>query len=429
MQADTLLREVFGFDGFRPGQAEIVDAVAGRAQNTLAIMPTGGGKSLCFQLPALVPPGRDGRHLAPDRADARSGPGAARGRGGGRGADLRQYRGGDRGRVSGARRGPAEAALHGAGTAGVRRHAAVLLRRIDVTPDRGGRGALRQPVGPRLPPRLPADRRTARRRSDVPLAAFTATADAETRAEIVTRLFDGATPAIFLRGFDRPNIHLAFAVEGQAAPADPRLRRRPQGPVRHRLLRARGPRPRRWRRRCARPGIRRCHYHGGMEAEARRKVESAVPARGRADRHRHGRLRHGHRQAGHPLGRPCRPAEVDRGLLPGDRPRRARRRAGRDADALRPRGYPLRRAADRRRAGPAGTQGGRSCAAERACWAWPRRWTAAGRCCCGYFGEDPKPCGDCDLCDKPPESSTRPSRCARRFRRCCGRAKASAPGT
>ena len=48
----ALLAEVFGFAGYRPGQEEIGDAVlAGR--NTLAIMPTGGGKSLCFQLPAL----------------------------------------------------------------------------------------------------------------------------------------------------------------------------------------------------------------------------------------------------------------------------------------------------------------------------------------------------------------------------------------
>ena len=53
---EDLLRSVFGFDAFRPGQAEIVAAVcAGR--DVLAIMPTGGGKSLCFQLPALC---RDG---------------------------------------------------------------------------------------------------------------------------------------------------------------------------------------------------------------------------------------------------------------------------------------------------------------------------------------------------------------------------------
>jgi ATP-dependent DNA helicase RecQ len=44
----------------------------------------------------------------------------------------------------------------------------------------------------------------------VPLAAFTATADQETRDEIVQRLFAGQPPEIFLRGFDRPNINLAF---------------------------------------------------------------------------------------------------------------------------------------------------------------------------------------------------------------------------
>ena len=51
--AADLLASVFGFASFRPGQAEIVAAVA-QGRNTLAIMPTGGGKSLCFQLPALM---------------------------------------------------------------------------------------------------------------------------------------------------------------------------------------------------------------------------------------------------------------------------------------------------------------------------------------------------------------------------------------
>ena len=42
---ETLLRDVFGFSKFRPGQKEIVKVVAG-GDNVLAIMPTGGGKSL-----------------------------------------------------------------------------------------------------------------------------------------------------------------------------------------------------------------------------------------------------------------------------------------------------------------------------------------------------------------------------------------------
>src|SRR6185437_10575699 len=54
--AQQALRTTFGFDSFRPGQAQIVETVlAGR--DVLAVMPTGSGKSLCYQLPALV---RDG---------------------------------------------------------------------------------------------------------------------------------------------------------------------------------------------------------------------------------------------------------------------------------------------------------------------------------------------------------------------------------
>jgi ATP-dependent DNA helicase RecQ len=55
-EAYAALRERFGFDSFREGQAEVIAAVlAGR--DVLCVMPTGAGKSLCYQVPALLLPG------------------------------------------------------------------------------------------------------------------------------------------------------------------------------------------------------------------------------------------------------------------------------------------------------------------------------------------------------------------------------------
>src|SRR5579862_1591704 len=56
MDALQILREKFGYETFRPGQERAVRAVmAGR--DALVVLPTGGGKSLCFQIPALLFPG------------------------------------------------------------------------------------------------------------------------------------------------------------------------------------------------------------------------------------------------------------------------------------------------------------------------------------------------------------------------------------
>ena len=119
MSAAVLLKDVFGFDAFRPGQQEIVEAVIA-GQNTLAIMPTGGGKSLCFQLPALA---RQGVTVVISPLIA-----LMRGLGGVRG-------------------GHPAAALYGARTSGRwRHHADAAPDRCDI--DRRGRGALCQPMGP-----------------------------------------------------------------------------------------------------------------------------------------------------------------------------------------------------------------------------------------------------------------------------------------
>jgi len=52
-EPDFVLKTVFGFDTFRPLQKDIIKNVL-RGRDTLAVMPTGGGKSICYQLPALI---------------------------------------------------------------------------------------------------------------------------------------------------------------------------------------------------------------------------------------------------------------------------------------------------------------------------------------------------------------------------------------
>lgn len=264
---DLLLHQVWGFAGFRPGQEEIVQAVIA-GQNTLAIMPTGGGKSLCFQLPALCRTGvtvviSPLIALMRDQVRALKAAGVEAGAltsGNTEDETEEVFAALDAGRLKLLYLAPERLAAAGP-----------LLRRIgvgliavdeahcvsqwghDFRPDYLRIGELRRSLG-------------------VPLAAFTATADAETRAEIVTRLFDGEAPVTFLRGFDRPNIRLAFAVKD--APRDQILRyaaaRKGQSGIIYCSSRAKTEVLAQALREAGHLVL---HYHAGMEADERRQAE------------------------------------------------------------------------------------------------------------------------------------------------------------
>ena len=265
----TLLTRVFGFAAFRPGQAEVVDAVSA-GENVLAIMPTGGGKSLCYQLPALVRPGltvvisplialmRDQVRALQEAGVAA----AALTSGNTPEENDALFAALDEGRLKLLYIAPER--LAASATTGMLRRAGCGLIAVDEAhcvsqwghdfrPDYLRIGALRQALG-------------------VPLAAFTATADAETQDEIVNRLFDGAPPQVFLRGFDRPNIRLAFAVKD-----NPRRQllsfaaaHRGQSGIIYCATRAR---TESLARAMAEAGHLARAYHGGMEDWERRKVE------------------------------------------------------------------------------------------------------------------------------------------------------------
>ncbi len=212
--ARSLLKSVFGFDAFRPGQEEIIQAVLS-GEDVLAVMPTGSGKSLCYQLPALVMGGLTvvvSPLIALMRDQVRQ---------------LREY-------------GIAAASLNSSNDWEQNRqiHDQLMegsLRLLYVAPERLMRadtiGWLRD-AGVRLlaideahcvsqwghdfRPEYLALGRIRADLDGVRTVALTATADAPTRSDIIEKLF-ATEPRTFVRSFDRPNLRLAMAAKGHTS--------------------------------------------------------------------------------------------------------------------------------------------------------------------------------------------------------------------
>lgn len=268
-QASAVLRDVFGFDDFRPGQKEIVDSVL-QGENVLAIMPTGGGKSLCYQLPAIL---RDGITIvvSPLIALMRDQVRALRAIGVGAGALTSANTSEENDEIfAGLEDGSlrllylAPERLGSAQITSVLRRYRVGMISVDEAHCVSQWGHDFRPDYLKIG--------ELRRQLDVPLSAFTATADAETRAEIVTRLFDDHAPKTFLREFDRPNIHLAFAVKNNPRRqiVDYADARREQSGIVYCGTRAK---TESLAKALSDEGHQTCYYHGGMDPTDRRVVE------------------------------------------------------------------------------------------------------------------------------------------------------------
>lgn len=206
MDKFQLLNEVFGFQTFRPGQENVIDALLS-GDSVLAVMPTGSGKSLCFQLSALMLGGItvvvsplialmqdqiSALKLFGIKADTIN---SSRNR-----ADnvvaWRRVAGGD---VN---------LLYMSPERLMTQRMIEALRRLPISLFVVDEAHCISQWGPSFRPDYEDLSRLKERFPDVPIAAFTATADEITRRDILTKLFSGGVKSIVL-GFDRPNIRLA----------------------------------------------------------------------------------------------------------------------------------------------------------------------------------------------------------------------------
>jgi ATP-dependent DNA helicase RecQ len=205
-----ILKEVFGFDDFRPGQEQAMDALlAGR--NVLTVMPTGSGKSLCFQVPALVGEGltivvSPLVALMHDQVAALQLVGVA--------AEA----------INSSRERTENVAAWQRAAAGQTRllymaperlmteRMLAALGRLDVRLIAIDEAHCISQWGPAFRPEYQDLSRLREIFPGVPIAALTATADEVTRQDIAARLFGGDGETIVL-GFDRPNIKLTVEMK------------------------------------------------------------------------------------------------------------------------------------------------------------------------------------------------------------------------
>lgn len=207
-----VLQEVFGFAAFRPGQEAAMDAVlAGR--NVLSVMPTGSGKSLCFQVPALM---LGGLTVVVSPLVALMQDQVAALRLAGVNADtINSSRSRDE-NVDAWRRATAGSTrlLYLSPERLMTEQMLAALQRLPVKLIAVDEAHCISQWGPAFRPDYEALSRLRDVFARVPIMALTATADESTRDDIVARLFGITTQQIVL-GFDRPNISLTVAAKGE----------------------------------------------------------------------------------------------------------------------------------------------------------------------------------------------------------------------
>ena len=209
----SVLRDTFGFDSFREGQEEIVDDLL-ENRHVLAVMPTGSGKSLCYQVPALVKGGltivvSPLVALMQDQVAALKFTGVAAetiNSAASREANVDIWKRVASGQVR---------ILYLAPERLMTERMILALQKLDVRLIAVDEAHCISQWGASFRPEYEAlhDLRTAF--PGVPLGAFTATADEPARKDIVQRLF-GGNASVHVSGFDRPNINLTVQPKANA---------------------------------------------------------------------------------------------------------------------------------------------------------------------------------------------------------------------